>query len=332
MDTLQRRFDELLSVLAILGPDHCTVEVGRPTQGHAMSHTDRKCGLSCSPPPPACHRLQALDPPELFAAVLQGEYDCSSCQHLAEQPTQLTLLLHPPGVPPARLHLRLPPAYPGSAAATVTAVTCDALGRQWEQHALQQLQAVAAEAPDECLFQLTEALAALLQQGRQAASAQLGRQHDHEPTATAQQAQPAAAQQVQQQQMQQQAQQTHSQQHPDADSGRQLALLKLDHMHSRGSYSRLIRRWACELGLSGRLLFCGSSPIILILLLGAAGDIKEFLLRMRTRNVDVDSKGRYGASAAAGVPPGGRQPALLRCGPRAPTALLACSRRASCWR
>lgn len=244
---------------------------------------------SCSPTPPACRRLQALEPPELFAAVLQGENsECSSCQHLAEQTTQLTLLLHPPGVPPARLHLRLPPAYPGSAAATVTAVTCDALGRQWEQRALQQLQAVAAEAPDECVYQLAEALAALLQPAGQAA----GGWHDHE--------QPAAAQQVQQQQTQQQAQQPQPQQHPGADAGRQLALLKLDHMHSRGSYSRLIRRWAGELGLVGRLLFCGTSPIIHILLLGAAGDIKEFLLRMRTRNVDVDSKGRCGARLLLG--------------------------------
>lgn len=59
MDTLQRRFDELLSVLAILGPDHCTAEVGRPFKGHAMSHTDRKCGPAAHrrpPPAAACRR------------------------------------------------------------------------------------------------------------------------------------------------------------------------------------------------------------------------------------------------------------------------------------
>ncbi|KAL4441893.1 hypothetical protein ABPG77_003809 [Micractinium sp. CCAP 211/92] len=92
-----------------------------------------------------------------------------------------------------------------------------------------------------------------------------------------------------------------------------LALLRLDHMHARAAYSRTLRRWAGELGLGGRLLFCsggggcngrgpagsgggggggGAAPIILILLEGPASDVKEFVVRLRTRNVDVDSRGR----------------------------------------
>ncbi|KAI7837367.1 hypothetical protein COHA_008806 [Chlorella ohadii] len=257
---LQRRFDELLALGSILGPD-CTLAV--------------------------------LHPPELQAALLQGEFDSSSCPHITGEHTQLSLVLHPPGVPPARLHLRLQPAYPGGldAAPLVEAVTCDALGRQWEQQALQQLQAVAAGESDECLYQLAEALLALLGQAAQAARVQLGgAQHEHVQPAAAQHAQ--QRQQQEQKEQQQQAQQAQQVPLQHQEPPQQLCLLKLDHMHSRSSYSRLIRRWAAELGLGGRLLFCGSSPIILILLGGAADGLKEFLLRMRTRNVDVDSKGR----------------------------------------
>ncbi|PSC73020.1 RWD domain-containing 3 [Micractinium conductrix] len=85
------------------------------------------------------------------------------------------------------------------------------------------------------------------------------------------------------------------------------------------AYSRTLKGWARDLGLGGRLLFCGgrrrrrrssssssdgrsgskggssssaSPPIILILLEGPAPAVKEFVFRLRTRNVDVDSKGR----------------------------------------
>ncbi len=256
-------------------------------------HMGRTCCTHCRSPPLQSPLPQGLHPPELQAALLQGEFDSSSCSHLTGEHTQLTLLLHPPRVPPARLHLRLPLGYPGSLHATplIEAVTCDALGRQWEQQALQQLQAVAAGESDECLYQLAEALLALLGQAAQAAGVQLGgAQHEHVQPAAAQHAQ--QWQQQEQKEQQQQAQQAQQVPLQHQEPPQQLCLLKLDHMHSRGSYSRLIRRWAAELGLGGRLLFCGSSPIILILLGGAADGLKEFLLRMRTRNVDVDSKGR----------------------------------------
>eukprot|EP00887_Chlorella_sp_A99_P003615 scaffold7.g3615.t1 len=78
------------------------------------------------------------------------------------------------------------------------------------------------------------------------------------------------------------------------EQGTNVALLPLDHMRDRAGYSRLIRSWAGELGLSGRLLFLGSGggAVVLLLLEGPAAALREYLVRHRTQNVDVDSKGR----------------------------------------
>ncbi|RUS87410.1 hypothetical protein EGW08_004864 [Elysia chlorotica] len=67
-------------------------------------------------------------------------------------------------------------------------------------------------------------------------------------------------------------------------------LLHLDHMRSKPSYIKLIKKWAGELSLVGRLLFC--QRVILILLQGESRDVKEYIVRNRTTNVDVDSRGR----------------------------------------
>ncbi|KAI8465637.1 MAG: hypothetical protein J3K34DRAFT_83786 [Monoraphidium minutum] len=61
-------------------------------------------------------------------------------------------------------------------------------------------------------------------------------------------------------------------------------------MRSRAMYTKTIRRWCKELGLTGRLVFCHS--LILIALQGAAADVAEYLRRARTETVDVDSAGR----------------------------------------
>lgn len=53
---------------------------------------------------------------------------------------------------------------------------------------------------------------------------------------------------------------------------------------------RIVRKWCIELGLGGRLLFRGQ--LILALLEGPPGDVRECLVRWRTQPVDVDSKGR----------------------------------------
>ena len=68
------------------------------------------------------------------------------------------------------------------------------------------------------------------------------------------------------------------------------ALLHLDHMRSKSSYCKLIKKWAVELSLVGRLIFC--QRLILILLQGDSKNVKEYIVRNRTTNVDVDSRGR----------------------------------------
>ncbi|GFR49064.1 hypothetical protein Agub_g11090, partial [Astrephomene gubernaculifera] len=70
----------------------------------------------------------------------------------------------------------------------------------------------------------------------------------------------------------------------------QVLLLKLDHMHSRALYVRTITAWARELRLTGRLIFQGN--LILVLLEGEADAVRQYLVRHRTENVDVDSRGR----------------------------------------
>ena len=67
-------------------------------------------------------------------------------------------------------------------------------------------------------------------------------------------------------------------------------LLHLDHMRSKAKYTKTIMKWTKELSLCGRLVFC--DKLILILLQGSEQDIKEYISRQKTVNVDVDSKGR----------------------------------------
>ena len=67
-------------------------------------------------------------------------------------------------------------------------------------------------------------------------------------------------------------------------------VLKLDHMHSKQKYTKLIVKFANEFVLSGRLLFYGK--MIWIILYGKSKNIKEYLKWHRTANVDVDSSGR----------------------------------------
>lgn len=68
------------------------------------------------------------------------------------------------------------------------------------------------------------------------------------------------------------------------------ALLHIDHMRARGKYIKTIQKWTDDLNLAGRLIFHGS--LIFLLLLGNREDIKEYIVRMKTVNIDVDSKGR----------------------------------------
>ena len=68
------------------------------------------------------------------------------------------------------------------------------------------------------------------------------------------------------------------------------AVLNLDHMRSKNKYMKTLSKWTEELKLTSNVIFFGK--IILIALVGEPDDIKEYLKRLRTCNVDVASSGR----------------------------------------
>jgi hypothetical protein len=189
--------------------------------------------------------------------------------------------------PAAWLQLELPPSYPDKAPAQVTAVASACIGRQGERACAQRLQQLAdSYVGQESLCQVVEAFMAEIQHGSSTSSS---------AAAAAGASLPASVN-------------SHETQ---AEAQLGLALLRLDHMRNSTAYSRTVRRWAAELGLTGRLLFCsgskpgggsaggsssGGSTIILILLVGREEAINEYLVRQRTRVVDVDSKGRVRSS------------------------------------
>lgn len=70
-------------------------------------------------------------------------------------------------------------------------------------------------------------------------------------------------------------------------SGDSILLLKLDHMRNKTRYIKTLTRWIDELNLNGRLFF--ANYLILILLTGETGNVREYLRRHKTCNVDVDS-------------------------------------------
>ena len=69
-----------------------------------------------------------------------------------------------------------------------------------------------------------------------------------------------------------------------------ILLLKLDHMRNKSRYTKTLTRWAEELKLTGRIFFAGYR--IFILLTGEAENVREYLRRHKTCNVDVDSSGK----------------------------------------
>ncbi|XP_078352976.1 LOW QUALITY PROTEIN: RWD domain-containing protein 3-like [Oculina patagonica] len=76
----------------------------------------------------------------------------------------------------------------------------------------------------------------------------------------------------------------------DSSGDDSILLLKLDHMRNKNRYIRTITRWIDELNLNGRLFF--ASYLILILLTGETDNVREYLRRHKTCNVDVDSSGK----------------------------------------
>ena len=69
--------------------------------------------------------------------------------------------------------------------------------------------------------------------------------------------------------------------------GDSILLLKLDHMRNKTRYIKTITRWIDELNLNGRLFF--ANHLIFILLTGETSNVREYLRRQKTCNVDVDS-------------------------------------------
>ena len=74
------------------------------------------------------------------------------------------------------------------------------------------------------------------------------------------------------------------------NTSRSLVLLVLDHMRNRTRYVKFLSSWAQELDIKGFLFFTGH--LILLLLEGVHGDVKEYLRRHKSCNVDVDSSGK----------------------------------------
>ncbi|CAN0029835.1 unnamed protein product, partial [Heterosigma akashiwo] len=70
-------------------------------------------------------------------------------------------------------------------------------------------------------------------------------------------------------------------------------VLYLDHMRDEKLYTRKLSGWAQDLGLTGAVVFkAGSKRNVHIFIEGSDGGLKAFMKRLRTENVDVDSKGR----------------------------------------
>ena len=67
-------------------------------------------------------------------------------------------------------------------------------------------------------------------------------------------------------------------------------VIKLDHMRSKQKYTKLIMGWMVELALHGRVIFY--KRMIWIIISGRICDVKEYIKRHKTCNVDVDSSGQ----------------------------------------
>ncbi|XP_071941237.1 RWD domain-containing protein 3-like [Antedon mediterranea] len=67
-------------------------------------------------------------------------------------------------------------------------------------------------------------------------------------------------------------------------------LCQLDHMRARTKYCKKLCKWALDLSVRGGIFFVKN--LIFILLNGSQINVKEFLVRLKTQNVDVDSHGK----------------------------------------
>lgn len=217
------------------------------------------------------------DEAERLAASLfrQGVSFAFLCLPVARTPTAL---LSAAAAAPT-LQVRLPPGYPAEACSCWLS-SHGSLGREAAaavQAGAQDIAAAAAKQASPCLTDLLEYVSRAAAEEEQQHRAQ-SRGPGDSGSATSSCANGGGS---------------------DAAAARRQkqALLLLDHMHDRAGYSRTIKSWCKELGISGALIFQGGgpggcSPLILVLLRGSPADVDEYLRRQRTETVDVDSRGR----------------------------------------
>ncbi|XP_026690444.2 RWD domain-containing protein 3-like [Ciona intestinalis] len=67
-------------------------------------------------------------------------------------------------------------------------------------------------------------------------------------------------------------------------------LLQLDHMRSKSNYLRTLKSWTSQLNINGYVAFY--NRFIFIGLQGCSSNLKEFVHRIKTQKIDVDSKGQ----------------------------------------
>nr|XP_026690444.1 RWD domain-containing protein 3-like [Ciona intestinalis] len=67
-------------------------------------------------------------------------------------------------------------------------------------------------------------------------------------------------------------------------------LLQLDHMRSKSKYLKTLKSWTSELNINGYVAFY--IRFIFIGLQGYSSNLKEFVHRIKTQKIDVDSKGQ----------------------------------------
>lgn len=70
----------------------------------------------------------------------------------------------------------------------------------------------------------------------------------------------------------------------------QVCIMTIDHMRCRDSYLKNLKKWSGQLQTNTLVLFCGK--IILVTLKESDISIEEFIKRLRSRKVDIDSAGK----------------------------------------
>ena len=75
------------------------------------------------------------------------------------------------------------------------------------------------------------------------------------------------------------------------DTNLYICMIQLDHMRDKRNYVKTLERWNKDLDITGTIIFCGKGKIYLILI-GGERSIKSFQQRLKSNNVDIDSRGR----------------------------------------